>query len=294
MLDNLTKMYGSSRGIEQVSFKIAPGHIVGFLGPNGAGKSTTINLLMGYLQPTSGTGTIFGKDITTESVAIRKDIGFLASDMALDDALTGWEQVAYFGNLRKNFDKSYVQKLAKQLDCDLSRKTKTLSRGNRQKVGLITALMHRPKLLILDEPTSGLDPLIQAAFNDLLHERKAAGDTTFISSHVLSEVEDLCDRMIFIRSGMVVADKTMEELSKAAPKRIKIISKDKTLRKSLQELTGCENLKVVKSTIEFTYTDSIPRLVSLLNSHTFSDLSIMDSDLEETFMGYYENVEEQK
>lgn len=294
-IDALTKTYGTSRGVTEISLSVPEGAIFGFLGPNGAGKSTTINMLLGLIHPTSGAIRIFDKPIDEQGIDIRRDVGFLPSDMALDKHLTGWQQLEYFGRLRGDFDPKYVRELAQRLDCNLSRKIRTLSRGNRQKVGLIQALMHKPKLLILDEPTSGLDPLIQAEFNEIILDHKKAGRTTFISSHVLSEIQELCDRVAFIRQGKIVANSTMDELSKAAPKQAIIVSADKKLGNALQKLRGVSNFSSKNDQYIFRFTGDSNRLIKLLSSHTLTDFSLSSNDLESTFMTYYEeaNPEEQ-
>src|SRR3989344_4975975 len=192
-LNKVTKMYGSSRGVENVSLSVKKGEIFGFLGPNGAGKTTTISLIVDLIRPTSGSIKIFGLDSVENSQEIRQRIGFLAGDFTLDDGLSGWQQLEYFGNLRGNFDKQYVRELAERLACNLNKKFKTLSKGNKQKVGLISALMHKPELLIFDEPTSGLDPLVQEEFHAIIREHQAKGGTAFISSHLLSEIQEICD-----------------------------------------------------------------------------------------------------
>ncbi len=287
-LKNLTKTYGKSRGVQDISLEVPEGAIFGFLGPNGAGKSTTINMLINLTSPTSGQITIFGKDSQQHGLDIRRDIGFLSSDMALDGHLTGWQQLEYFGNLRGSFDKKHVTELAKRLDCDLNRKFKALSRGNRQKVGLIQALMHKPKLLILDEPTSGLDPLIQAEFNKIILEHKAAGNTTFISSHVLSEIQELCDHVAFIREGQIVANTTVAELAKAAPKHIRLGSADPKLVKDIEKLRGVIKPKAHRHALEFGYSGDINSLMKILARHELTDASIESTDLESTFMTFYE------
>lgn len=288
-LSNLTKTYGKSRGVTNINLEVPEGMVFGFLGPNGAGKSTTINMLVNFTHPTSGSIKIFGKDNTKHGLEIRKDIGFLASDMALDGNLTGWQQVEYFGNLRGKCDKSYIKELAKRLDCNLNRKVKTLSRGNRQKVALISALMHKPKLLLLDEPTSGLDPLIQAEFNKIILEHKAAGRTTFISSHVLSEIQELCDRVAFIRQGEIIANKTLDELAEGSPKEIKVICTDKSLATRIKRLGGVRHLKTSGKHITFSYAGSVNDLTHLFGMYTLEDLTIQEAELESTFMQFYED-----
>lgn len=288
-LEGLTKTFGSSRGVSELNLEVEEGSIVGFLGPNGAGKSTTINMLMGYTKPTSGHAIVFDKNAWRDSVAIRADIGFLASDMALDASLTGEQILAYYGELRGNHPKAYIRELAKRLDCNLQRKIKTLSRGNKQKVALIAALMHKPKLLLLDEPTSGLDPLIQSEFNKIILEHKAEGRTAFISSHVLSEVQELCDRMVFIREGQIVANTTFAELTEAAPKQVKLKSNDAKLATKLRSLKGVTNLRANKQHVVFAYTGESMPLLECIHGHKLDDITIQDADLENLFMEYYEN-----
>lgn len=288
-LEGLTKTFGNNRGVSELNLEVEEGTVIGFLGPNGAGKSTTINMLMGYTRATSGHASIFGKDVWHDSVAIHADVGFLASDMALDGNLTGQQLLEYYGRLRGNYPKTYVRELATRLDCNLKRKIKTLSRGNRQKVALIAAFMHKPRLLLLDEPTSGLDPLIQAEFNKIILEHKAEGRTTFISSHVLSEIQELCDRMVFIRQGQVIANKTFAELTEAAPKQVKVKSPDAKLATRLRELHGVSNLTAHKAIIAFAYTGKPGELLEALHGHKIDDVTIADVDLENLFMEYYED-----
>lgn len=282
-------MYGSSRGVTNINLGVPEGTIFGFLGPNGAGKSTTINMLLGLIQPTSGSIHIFGKPAKTEGIHIRHDVGFLPSDMSLDKHLTGWQQLEFFGNLRGGYDPAYIRELATRLDCNLHRKIRTLSRGNRQKVGLIQALMHKPKLLILDEPTSGLDPLIQAEFNEIIRDHQKAGNTTFISSHVLSEIQELCDHVAFIRHGKLVASATMDDLAKTAPKQIVVTPFNKKLAGSLKKLAGVADYAETPARHRFNYSGDANSLLKLLAGYKLDDISITDNDLESTFMTYYED-----
>lgn len=285
---NVTKRYGKSRGITSVSMDVKAGEVFGFLGPNGAGKTTSISLMVDLLRPTAGKIQIFGLDSTADSLAIHKNIGFLMDDMALDKGLTGWQQLEYFGNLRGNFNKKYVRELASRFSCKLNVKFKNLSRGNRQKVGLISALMHEPDLLILDEPTSGLDPLIQAEFNKIILERKEQGKTAFISSHILSEVQELCDRVAFIREGEIISIKGLEEIGKDAPSQIHIHTQDKNLPAQLKKLKGTQDIRHTGNGITLTYTGDINELLSLLGKHKLLHLTVHDADLETMFMKYYE------
>lgn len=291
-LTNLTKRYGSARGVEAVNLSITQGQIFGFLGPNGAGKSTTINILLDFIRPTSGSVKLFGLDARHQALEIHGRVGFLAGDMALDRNLSGWQQLEYLGHLRGSFDRSYISELAKRLDCNLSRKFKHLSRGNKQKVGLIAALMHKPDLLILDEPTSGLDPLMQAEFNKLVLEHKARGGTAFISSHMLSEVQEICDNVAFIRSGKIVATKTMEQLTKESPKQFSVSTPAPArLKKALTKLQGI-HMKEAAGSLVGTYSGDVNELLAVLAKHTVTDMIFEDTNLEESFMKYYEDEEQ--
>lgn len=290
-LEKVTKMYGSVRGVERVSLEVEQGSIFGFLGPNGAGKTTTISMLVNLIKPTSGVVRVFGKDAATQGLHIRSRVGFLAGDMSLDRGLTGWQQLEYFGNLRGGFDRKYVRELASRLDCKLGRKFKTLSRGNKQKVGLIAALMHKPELLILDEPTSGLDPLIQAEFNKIILEHKARGGTVFISSHVLSEVQELCDQVAFIREGKLIANKPLSEITKGAPKDVRIVTPEDKLIHILKRLRGVGDLKHLNGVATFSYSDDINRLLNVVSAYELHDMTVSDVELEKIFMKYYEGHE---
>jgi ABC-2 type transport system ATP-binding protein len=286
-LQGVHKTYGTSRGVQDISLTVPEGMVLGFLGPNGAGKTTTISMLINLTQPTSGSITIFGMDTRTHGLDIRKRIGFLAGDMALDKSLSGAQQLAYFAALRGGVDPKYVRELAKRLQCDLSRKIKQLSRGNRQKVALIAALMHKPDLLILDEPTSGLDPLIQAEFNKIILEHKAAGKTAFISSHVLSEVQELCDRIVIVREGAIVADKSLAELQQAAAKQIQFVTADKPIP-YVTGLKGVSHLRIQGNRASFTYNGDMADLLHKLAKAPVQDITIETMDLEAIFMKYYE------
>lgn len=286
-LKNLTKNYGAARGIKRVSLSLELGTILGFLGPNGAGKSTTINILLDFIRPTSGSAKIFGLDARHDSVQIHRRVGFLAGDMSMDNNLTGWQQLEYFGWLRADFDKQYISSLAKRLDCSLNRKIKTLSRGNKQKVGLISSLMHKPDLLIFDEPTSGLDPLIQAEFNKILREHKQAGGSAFISSHVLGEIQEICDEVAFIREGKLVDTKPITEVAKNLPRNIKVSTKSKDLLSRLSKFAGLTVSEIKGSTMYGTFSGDTNKLLRLLAGYTIENFSLSDVDLETVFVKYY-------
>jgi len=288
-LKNVTKMYGKSRGVIDLSFEVPKGSVFGFLGPNGAGKTTTISMLIDLIHPVKGRISIFGLDAQKDSHQIRQRIGFLGGNMALDEGLTGWQQLEYFGSLRGKFDKNYVSELAQKLNCELDRKIKTLSHGNRQKVGLISALMHKPELLILDEPTTGLDPLIQDQFNQIVLEYKKEGKTVFISSHILSEVEALCDHVTFVREGEIVADKPIDEITAGLPKHIKIVSKDASLETKISKIKGVSHIKHKNSTLTCQYLGDVNTLIEFISKLTIDDLSIAPPDLDTIFTKFYED-----
>ena len=287
-LDKVTKTYGgSSRGVNDISLQVAKGSVFGFLGPNGAGKSTTINMLVDLIRPTAGHISIFGLDSTKDSLQIRRRIGFLTGDMALDESLTGWQQLTYFAHLHGTVPTKKIQELAKQLDLKLDRKIKTLSRGNRQKVGLVSALMHEPELLVFDEPTTGLDPLIQAQFNTIILDNQKRGNTTFMSSHLLSEVQEICDQVAFIREGQIIQVQAMKGIAAGAPKQIRIISTDHQLRAQLAKIPGL-TLSSNSGVIDLTFSGDINQLLDVLAKHKLTDVTIQEADLEAIFMGYYQ------
>ena len=228
-LKKLTKRFGEVEAVKNITLDVKAGTIVGFLGPNGAGKSTTMNILMGFISATSGTATIFDKKVSVANTVPRRDIGFLSNSMVLDKTLTARQEIEYFGHLARGYNKKYVEELAKKLDLNMDAKIGKMSTGNHQKVALILALMKQPDLLILDEPTNGLDPLVQAEFSKIILDMKAKGVTVFISSHILSEINGLCDEFVFIKKGQVVAKMTKEELGKQSGETLTIqLGKDRS------------------------------------------------------------------
>ncbi|WP_182355169.1 ABC transporter ATP-binding protein [Flaviflexus huanghaiensis] len=216
----LTKKFGEIVAVDDLDLNVQRGEIFGFLGPNGAGKSTTIGVLLNQLQPTAGSATVLGRDIRTDSLEIRRRVGYVPGDLALYPKLTGREMIEFFAGLRGGVDMTYVDELAARLDADLSRKVGEYSTGNRQKVGLIQAFMHKPELLILDEPNAGLDPLVQQTFQEMLREVRADGRTVFLSSHTLSEVERVANRVGIIRHGRLVVVESIDVLKRKAIRRL--------------------------------------------------------------------------
>ena len=286
-LKHVTKKYGSTYGVRDISLKVPKGTVFGFLGPNGAGKSTTINMLVDFIRPTEGEVKLFGMDSVSDSLKIRERIGFLAGDFALDKGLTGWQQLEYYGNLRGKYDKEYVTELAERLDCNLSRKFKHLSRGNKQKVGLIAALMHQPELLIFDEPTSGLDPLIQAEFNKIILEQSKRGATVFISSHILSEVQEICDHVAFIRLGEIVASRPLTEIMASTARSVSLVFSGKPAVSKLEADNQVQNLQILGKRVTFLYNGKMNQLLKIISEFKLDDASIESPDLESIFMQFY-------
>jgi ABC-2 type transport system ATP-binding protein len=288
-ITSLTKFYGKSRGVEDINLNIPRGTIYGFLGPNGAGKTTTISILIGILNPTAGSAKILGKNCFTNGVDIRKHVGFLPGDIALDSNLTGSQLLNYYQNIRGINCQKNINQLAKKLDCDLNKKIKKLSRGNKQKIGLISALMHDPDVLILDEPTSGLDPLIQEQFNEILLNHKKQGKTTFISSHILSEVQTLCDNVAFIKDGKIIADKPITEIASSNPLIVKLKASPATLKKLAKDALNINMSMQTDESVTFSYSGDVKSLLNTLAKYEISDISITRGDLEEIFMEYYKD-----
>ena len=290
-LHDVTKTYGKSRGIDNISLSIKQGEVFGFLGPNGAGKSTTINTMLDLLRPNSGSISIFGLDSHDDSVAIRHKIGYLSGDMATDPTLTGKQYLSYAAHLHGGVESKKIKELVSRLNCETDKKIKQLSRGNRQKVGLVAALMHDPDLLILDEPTSGLDPLVQGQFNQIIRERKRAGKTTFMSSHVLSEVQSICDRVGFIRDGKLIRVSPLAELLENTPRHVSVVYTGAPPDSQLKTLSGVSGMSGQGSRRYFTYRGNYNELMRVLATKPIKDLQIAEPPLDELFMEYYQTSE---
>jgi ABC-2 type transport system ATP-binding protein len=285
--DHLTKRYGSARGIEDVAFEVGVGQVFGFLGPNGAGKTTTIRTLMGFLRPTSGVARLFGVDVGAGGAELRRRTGFLAGDVSLYPRFTGEELFGYLGALRGSVDAAYRDALIERFTVDPSRRIEDLSHGNQQKIGLVQAFMHRPELVILDEPTQGLDPLVQQTFHELVDETREDGRTVLISSHVLSEVERLCDEVGIIREGRIVVVEGIEDLRARAFRRVHIRFADEVPAAELAAIDGVGELVIDGPDARCTMTGPIDPLVKLLAAHDVIDLVTERPSLEEAFLTYY-------
>ena len=287
-LENLTRGYGRRRGIEGVSLSVPEGALFGFLGPNGAGKTTTIRVLLGFLRPTSGAAKIFGLDCWRDSKAIKRDIGYVPGDLRLSEWMNGATALSIFGAVRGKDISRSGHDLANTFDLDLRVKVRAMSRGMRQKLGLILALAHSPRLLILDEPTSALDPLMQQVLHDLLRRRAAAGQTVFFSSHSLGEVDQLCDRVAIVRDGELVANESLDALRDRAGHDVTIRWRDDAHARKLAppeflKLTRCDG-----AVWQGTLDGPAHRLVDFLAGQSVEELSIGRPDLESLFRRYYQ------
>ena len=268
------------------------GEIFGYLGPNGAGKSTTIRMLLDHIRPTRGTATVLGLDARRDSVEIRRHIGYLPGEFALYDHMTGRAMLNYFANLRGGVDWHYVDALTNRLDADLDRRFAHLSRGNKQKIGLLQALMHKPKLVILDEPTSGLDPLIQHEFYEILDGLKAEGSTVFFSSHVLPEVQLVSDRVGIIRKGKLVAVEDVSTLiDRATLHRFEIEFASEVPESDFQNIQGASEFAIEGRTLTVSITGSPDALIKAAANHEIVKLVTHEASLDDIFLTFYSEDE---
>ena len=283
---NLTKNYGNSRGITDVSFNVEEGEIFGFIGPNGAGKSTTIRTLLSLIYPTSGSATIFGKDCIKFSTEIKKEIGYLPSEVFYYDKMKVIDLLKYSASFYKKDCTKRITELAETMDLDLNKKIDDLSFGNKKKVGIVQGLLHEPKLIILDEPTSGLDPLMQQKFFDLLKEENKKGATILFSSHILSEVEKLCHRVAIIKEGKLIKLEKISTLKENKHKKFTIETTE-TIEKDFFNIPGLAKLEVNDNLISFIFRGNINSILKKLSAIELTNLWIEEPDLEEIFMHYY-------
>lgn len=286
-LQNLTKYYKKNRGIVDVTFSIEEGEIFGFIGPNGAGKSTAIRTLLNFIYPTSGSATIFGYDIVAESRQIRQKVGYLPAEIHYYDDMRVIDLLRYSARFYhlENSDKR-IRKLADRLDLDLRRKIEDLSFGNRKKTGIAQAMLHEPRLLILDEPTGGLDPLMQNVFFDMLEEERNKGVTIFFSSHVLNEVQKMCDRVAIIKEGELVAIETIDHLTSNQFKRI-TLNVPHPKHFSLN-LAGVFQQEITSHQVTLLYQGETNALLQALANEPVQDILIEEPSLSEVFMHFYE------
>ena len=286
-IEKLTKFYGEHRGVIDVDLEVAEGEVFGFLGPNGAGKTTTIRTLLDLIRPSSGRALVFGIESTADPVAIHRRIGYIPGEFALYDRLTGGQTIEYFANLRGGVDKAYQQDLIARLDVDPSRKFREYSKGNKQKIGLVIALQHRPELLVLDEPTSGLDPLVQQSFFELVREAQAEGRTVFLSSHILSEVERTCDRVAIIREGRIVRRGRVEDLRDLAHHQVELRFTGSVPVTEFESLPGVSEVRAEEHVLRLRVSGAITPVVRAAARYELLDFVSREPTLEETFLAEY-------
>ncbi len=289
-VEGLTKSYGSKRGITKVSFHVEEGEVFGFLGPNGAGKTTTIRLLMALLHADAGSARISGLDSWEQSVEIKRLIGYLPGEPALDPNLTGGQILEYFGHLRGGVDQTYLKQLIKRLDLDPSRKFRYYSSGNKRKVVLIQAFMHRPRVLILDEPTNGLDPLNQQEFDRMVKEVRDEGRTVFLSSHILSEVEQTCTRVGIIREGQLVRVGGVTELKDIKRYEITITFANAVPAEAFKTLDGVAQVETLPGgyTLRLAMQGEADAVIKAASHYAVVSLTSHEPSLEDIFLRYYE------
>lgn len=291
--DSLSKVYQSGkkevRALHNLNLSVRQGEIFGYLGPNGAGKTTTIRLLLDLIRPTSGSASLFGLDAQRNSVELHRRIGFLPGELNLWKGLTGSQVIEYVARVRGGVDRNYVRQLSERLDFDASKRVRDYSSGNRRKLGLILALMNRPELLILDEPTNGLDPLMQQTFNDLMREVRAEGRTVFLSSHMLGEVQSICDRVGILRGGQLQAVESVAALRRVDFEYVTIRFRDPVRVDALAGLPGITNVTADGDTLRLClHGDYNPLLVALRDQYIV-DIDTEEPSLEEIFLSYYGN-----
>jgi len=290
--EQLVKNYGSRRGLAGLDLSVATGEVYGFLGPNGAGKTTTIRLLLDLIRPTSGSIELLGGDPRRDGVALRRRIGYLPGDFTVDGRQSVAELLTYLGNLRGGVSRDRTAAIADRLGLDLTARIRSLSKGNRQKVGLVQAFMHTPELLILDEPSSGLDPLVQRTFLDMVREARAAGQTVFMSSHVMSEVQQTADRVGIVRDGVMVTVERVEELRERAVRQVEIHFETPVPAEEFADLPGVSDVTVSDSTLHCRLNGRADPLVKAAARHTVINLLCEEPDLEELFVTYYRGAED--
>jgi ABC-2 type transport system ATP-binding protein len=284
----LSKDYGSGRGLFDLRLEVGRGEVFGFLGPNGAGKSTTMRLLLGLIRPTAGSAHVLGLDAAADGLEVRRRVGFLPGDLALYPKLRGREVLDFLAALRGGVDRVYRDALIDRFDADVERPVRELSTGNRQKLGLVQAFMHRPELLILDEPIAGLDPLVQRSFHELLREVSAAGTTVLLSSHTLSEVERVTDRLAILRRGRLVVVDSIENLRRVATRRLEI--EFESPLPSAEEFLGIPGVLAVQadgSTMTISFEGSADTVIKAAAAHSVRAIRPREDDLEDIFLRYY-------
>jgi ABC-2 type transport system ATP-binding protein len=289
--ERLVKRYGRSRGLAGLDLEVHHGEVFGFLGPNGAGKTTTIRLLLDLIRPTGGRALVLGVDPRRDGVALRRRIGYLAGDFVVDGRQTGIELLTYLGNLRGGVPRATIDAMAERLDLDLTRRIRSLSKGNRQKLGVVQAFMHAPELLILDEPTSGLDPFLQQEFVVMVREAKETGRTVFMSSHLMGEVQRTADRVGVIREGALVAVERVEALREQAVRTVELHFAEPVAAEEFAALPGVSEVVVAGCLLTCRLDGRADPLVKTAARHTVISFRAEEPDLEELFFTYYNGAD---
>lgn len=288
----LTKLYGQKRGLDGLDLEVRTGEVFGFLGPNGAGKTTTIRILLDLIRPSSGVARVLGQEPRAARRALRQRIGYLPGDFVVESGSSALEVLTFLGNLRGGVPRARIDALAERLGLDLRPAIRRLSKGNRQKVGLIQAFMHQPEMLILDEPTSGLDPLVQQTFLQLVREARANGQTVFMSSHVLSEVQQCADRVGIIREGQMITVESVETLRARAVRRVEIHFDDPVPAEAFNRLTEVQEVSVDGTVLRCRLAGRADGLVKAAARYPVASILAEEPDLEELFFTYYRTPEE--
>jgi ABC-2 type transport system ATP-binding protein len=291
LTEDLTKFYGADRGVEGLNLDVGAGEVMGFLGPNGAGKTTTIRLLLDFLRPSRGRATVLGLDPRRDKAVLHRRIGYLPGELTFPGRDTAEDLLRFFGDARGGVAWSRVTELAGRFEVDLSRPVRVMSKGNKQKVGLIQAFMHQPALLVLDEPTSGLDPLMQQEFLALVREARSAGQTVFMSSHVLAEVQQVADRVAIVRDGRLAAVQRVESLGKRAVRAVEIHFHDPVDPGDFTSLAGVSDVVVTGPVLKCTVDGRLDPLIKAAARHEVIDMLSAEPDLEETFLSFYYHSE---
>lgn len=289
-INGLTKDYGNHKGIFDLTFQVQEGEVFGYLGPNGAGKTTTIRHLMGFLTSDKGNARILGRDCRTESAAIMKNLGYLPAEMAFFDGMSGMDFLKFMGEMRGMTDTSYRDRLIDKFELDTRGRIRKMSKGMKQKLGIVCAFMHNPQVLLLDEPTSGLDPLMQRLFAELILEEKAKGKTVLMSSHSFEEIERTCDRAGIIRQGKLVATENIRDLKEKRRKTYIITFDSQAAAEEFRKRDGYDKITVSGSVAKVSILGNVSAFVSELGKYTVLDLDTENSNLEDVFMQYYGDI----
>ena len=289
-INKLSKRYnaGSPYALKNLTLSINKGEVFGFLGPNGAGKSTAIRTLLNFIQPTGGSATILGLDIVKDSVKIRRNLGYLSGDFKAYEKMTGKQLIKYMNSLQPPKRKGFADELAHTFKANLNKRISELSKGNRQKLGVIQAFMHEPEVIVLDEPTDGLDPLVQESFYELLKQVAGNGTTIFMSSHNLGEVKKVCDRVAIIKDGLLVSEKTIADLAKEAAQTLIVTFEGPAPINELKKLKDTKVTKNKDGTAKLHIHGPLPPVLALLAKHNATHIVSQEFNLEDEFMKFYE------